>query len=555
MVAERLAECLRPGDTIARLGGDEFAVLLEELRRARRRSPRGAAAPRRAGGPRSSSRGHEFYVRVSIGIATGRTTPRRSCATPTWRCTARRAAARGATRCTSRGCTRRVERLELEVDLRRAIEREELGVDYQPILSLRSGRSRGSRRSSAGTTNARHREAREFIPLAEETGMIGADRGAGCSEACQQWRQWRAKYPGHPLPEWVNISAPSPEPGQVRELGRLTEPQRRRRFEARDHRDGADGDRRRCREEALRPSGSRGRAPDRRFRHRLSSLRYLRRFPLDAIKIDQSFVDGIGLPRRGARPAPRHHRPREHLRPAGRGRGDRAPGAARAAARARMRARLRAICSPSPSTPPARMPSCSGSACSAGHLERQATRRRARRLRSSDRSIVARIESYSPGRIVVDGVEHHTDVIVLPDRVLGDWWRRDGHSLVIEDLGDVLEELPQRLILGCGYAEPAAAGALRHRGASRARGQRRSAADRSGRRALRGARGARPRGRRRCAPSDLLIAILCALALALAAPAQASATENFANEPPFGGESPPPLERPPRSRAAARVHR
>ncbi|HKQ16907.1 MAG TPA: Mth938-like domain-containing protein [Solirubrobacterales bacterium] len=65
---------------------------------------------------------------------------------------------------------------------------------------------------------------------------------------------------------------------------------------------------------------------------------------------------------------------------------------------------------------------------------------------------MARIESYSPGRIVVDGVEHHTDVIVLPDRVLGDWWRRDGHSLVIEDLDDVIEELPRRLVLGCGYA-------------------------------------------------------------------------------------------------------
>jgi len=65
---------------------------------------------------------------------------------------------------------------------------------------------------------------------------------------------------------------------------------------------------------------------------------------------------------------------------------------------------------------------------------------------------VARIENYSPGRIVIDGVEHHADVIVLPDRVLGDWWRRDGHSLVIEDLDSVLEELPQRLVLGCGYA-------------------------------------------------------------------------------------------------------
>ena len=65
---------------------------------------------------------------------------------------------------------------------------------------------------------------------------------------------------------------------------------------------------------------------------------------------------------------------------------------------------------------------------------------------------MARIESYSPGRVVVDGVELHRDVIVLPDRVLTEWWRRDGHSLSMEDLDDVLDDLPERLILGCGYA-------------------------------------------------------------------------------------------------------
>jgi hypothetical protein len=65
---------------------------------------------------------------------------------------------------------------------------------------------------------------------------------------------------------------------------------------------------------------------------------------------------------------------------------------------------------------------------------------------------VARIEDYSPGRVVVDGVELDRDVIVLPDRVLPNWWRRDGHSLVVEDLEEVLDELPQHLIVGCGYA-------------------------------------------------------------------------------------------------------
>jgi hypothetical protein len=63
---------------------------------------------------------------------------------------------------------------------------------------------------------------------------------------------------------------------------------------------------------------------------------------------------------------------------------------------------------------------------------------------------MARIQEYSFGRIVVDGEEHSRDVIVLPQRVVGDWWRRDGHSLVIEDLDEVVDELPERLIVGCG---------------------------------------------------------------------------------------------------------
>jgi hypothetical protein len=63
---------------------------------------------------------------------------------------------------------------------------------------------------------------------------------------------------------------------------------------------------------------------------------------------------------------------------------------------------------------------------------------------------MARLEDYSFGRITVDGQEHTRDVIVLPGRVVPDWWRRDGHSLALEDLEDVEDELPERLILGCG---------------------------------------------------------------------------------------------------------
>jgi hypothetical protein len=82
---------------------------------------------------------------------------------------------------------------------------------------------------------------------------------------------------------------------------------------------------------------------------------------------------------------------------------------------------------------------------------------------------VARIEHYTPGHVVVDGMELNRDVIVLPNRVLRNWWRRDGHSLVIEDLEDVLDELPERLIVGCGYAgrlepDPSVIEALARRG-------------------------------------------------------------------------------------------
>jgi hypothetical protein len=61
-----------------------------------------------------------------------------------------------------------------------------------------------------------------------------------------------------------------------------------------------------------------------------------------------------------------------------------------------------------------------------------------------------RLEDYSFGRVVVEGEEQTRDLIVLPDRVVTNWWRREGHSLAIEDLGDVEDELPEKLVLGTG---------------------------------------------------------------------------------------------------------
>jgi hypothetical protein len=61
-----------------------------------------------------------------------------------------------------------------------------------------------------------------------------------------------------------------------------------------------------------------------------------------------------------------------------------------------------------------------------------------------------RIERYRFGRVLVDGAEQTRDVIVLPERVLTGWRRADGHRLVLADLADVIEELPELLLVGTG---------------------------------------------------------------------------------------------------------
>lgn len=82
---------------------------------------------------------------------------------------------------------------------------------------------------------------------------------------------------------------------------------------------------------------------------------------------------------------------------------------------------------------------------------------------------MARIEGYRFGRILVDGEEHIRDVIILPGRVLPNWWRDRGHALILGDLEDVLDDLPERLIVGTGASgqmrpDPETLEALRRRG-------------------------------------------------------------------------------------------
>ena len=64
---------------------------------------------------------------------------------------------------------------------------------------------------------------------------------------------------------------------------------------------------------------------------------------------------------------------------------------------------------------------------------------------------VRMIDSYDFGRIVVDGKEYTTDLIIFPDRVKDGWWRKQGHRLYIEHIEEVVEERPDVLVVGTGY--------------------------------------------------------------------------------------------------------
>ena len=69
------------------------------------------------------------------------------------------------------------------------------------------------------------------------------------------------------------------------------------------------------------------------------------------------------------------------------------------------------------------------------------------------------IEGYGFGHVTIDGEELTQDVIILPGRLVRNWRRKDGHGLALEDLADVLDELPEHLIVGIGAAEQLRPGA------------------------------------------------------------------------------------------------
>ncbi|MBI4833088.1 MAG: hypothetical protein HY801_16345 [Candidatus Lindowbacteria bacterium] len=79
------------------------------------------------------------------------------------------------------------------------------------------------------------------------------------------------------------------------------------------------------------------------------------------------------------------------------------------------------------------------------------------------------IKGYSFGVVSVDGSKYERDIIIYPDRIQSDWWRREGHKLQIEDIGDVLANPPEVFVVGLGdqarmQVDPRVAEELKKRG-------------------------------------------------------------------------------------------
>ncbi|MDQ1395022.1 MAG: hypothetical protein QOG64_281 [Acidimicrobiaceae bacterium] len=300
-VAERLRTCLRQGDTLARFGGDEFTVLVEDIADVGEAT---RVADRIAAGLKAPFRlcERELVVSVSIGIAS--TAGRRQSADDLVAFSdiaMYRAKAKGG------GCydvyetdgeDRSMERLELEIALRRAIEQGELEVHYQPVVDVVTERVEGLE----ALVRWNHPSLGQvlpggFISLAEETGLIISLGRHVLEEACRQTRTWQDERPdAPPLVISVNLSTRQLQrSGLVEEVADVLAisglPAGQLCLEITESAMLEETPVATANLAALKRLGVRLAIDD--FGTGYSSLTYLKRFPVDVVKIDRSFTSGM----------------------------------------------------------------------------------------------------------------------------------------------------------------------------------------------------------------------------------------------------------------------
>jgi diguanylate cyclase (GGDEF)-like protein/PAS domain S-box-containing protein len=304
-VARRLHASLRPGDMVARLGGDEFAVVLDHLKSvndatlAAERIQRDLAAP-------FNLSGHEVFISASIGISLNLTPcdePSemiRNADTAMYRA---KEDGRGRFELFDKGMHENaIARLRLETDLRRAISRNEFRVHYQPIVSLESWRIAGFE----ALLRWEHPEhgwvsPLQFIPVAEETGLVITLGQWILREACRQLREWQQLFPSEPpLTMSVNLSGKQfTQPDLIERISQIlqetgVEP-RSLKIEITESAIIENIEAAEMILKELKALGIRLSLDD--FGTGYSSLSYLHRFPIDTLKIDRSFVTRMSLPK------------------------------------------------------------------------------------------------------------------------------------------------------------------------------------------------------------------------------------------------------------------
>ena len=309
-VAKRLEGCLRATDTVARLGhetftlarmgGDEFTVLLDDLRdpvdaeRAAERIMKGLSEPFMLGGK-------EVFTSASIGIALGNASYRhpeeilRDADTAMYR-----AKSLGKARYEIFNADMRASvmaRLQLETDLRRAIDREEFQNYYQPIVDLNSGEITGFEALLRWQHPTRGLLApKEFIPVAEETGLIRELGWWNLRQACLDISEWnRDLGRDRSLTMSVNLSVKQfMQPNLVENIAALLKelnlaPEALK-LEITESTVMEDPSATVEMLQQMKALGISLAIDD--FGTGYSSLSYLHRFPLDTLKIDRSFISG-----------------------------------------------------------------------------------------------------------------------------------------------------------------------------------------------------------------------------------------------------------------------
>ncbi len=298
-VALRLSQLIRGGDTLARLGGDEFIILLARIDHeddAARVAQNVLGLFKRAFllGER------ELYVTASIGISIfPRHGEDREALVKNADIAMYRAKQEGRDNFqfhTSQHTHDAIRRLALETDLRKALEQDEVGVHFQPLVDVREGRIVGAEALARWEHPARGRLApSEFIPIAEETGLIVPLGERILRSACARMRNWHAG--GRPdLRLSVNLSARQFQQHELaqsvdtvlRETGFPPEALELEITESVAMRDVAASV---VALRALKELGVRITIDD--FGTGYSSLSYLKKFPIDTIKIDQAFVRDV----------------------------------------------------------------------------------------------------------------------------------------------------------------------------------------------------------------------------------------------------------------------